>query len=429
MNNYIEYLRNEGFRKYFFNTSWLFATHGVRIAAGFFVGLWVARYLGPNDFGSFNYVISFIAIFSAFSSFGTNEQLVSDLVRWPERSGQILCAAFYLRLTLGLMALLVIGLISLTGLHDKITTRYIFLCFPVIFFQSFDLIDVYYRATVRAKTSSIVRIVQVIVSSLIKIYLIYSKAPLLYFFYIFTFDYLSYGVLIYSSFRKIHQGFLLQKPDLAEIKRIINLCWPLMLIIVSHNLLSKLDQVLIGQFLDRTEVGFYSSSSRIVELLGTIPTIMLASLYTAILNAKKNDNSQYYNRLVSLSRFLIIMSVGSALFISFFSLEIITLLFGKDYESAAGILRIQSFSFIFYSMSVVSTHWYIAEGLNKLLMTKTLLTSIFSISLNLFLIPRYGVNGAVYTTLLTYVLFYYFYDLINPRTRKIFFINTGVKRN
>ncbi|MBW2299533.1 MAG: hypothetical protein JRF46_04490 [Deltaproteobacteria bacterium] len=46
----IAYIRSEGFRRYFANTSWLVAEKVVRIGVAFFVGIWVARYLGPANF-------------------------------------------------------------------------------------------------------------------------------------------------------------------------------------------------------------------------------------------------------------------------------------------------------------------------------------------------------------------------------------------
>lgn len=42
---------HQGFMKYFRNTSWLFGEKILRMVVGLFVGIWVARYLGPEQFG------------------------------------------------------------------------------------------------------------------------------------------------------------------------------------------------------------------------------------------------------------------------------------------------------------------------------------------------------------------------------------------
>ena len=62
-NKYIYWSNHQGFRKYFANTSWLFGEKILRMTVGLFVGVWVARYLGPEKFGLFSYAQSFVALF------------------------------------------------------------------------------------------------------------------------------------------------------------------------------------------------------------------------------------------------------------------------------------------------------------------------------------------------------------------------------
>ncbi|MFN7659915.1 MAG: oligosaccharide flippase family protein, partial [Dolichospermum sp.] len=52
------------------NTGWLFADRILRMGVGLFVGVWVARYLGVQQFGVFNYATAFVALFSTLSTLG-----------------------------------------------------------------------------------------------------------------------------------------------------------------------------------------------------------------------------------------------------------------------------------------------------------------------------------------------------------------------
>jgi O-antigen/teichoic acid export membrane protein len=61
---------HQGFRRYFANTSWMFAEQILRLVAGLFVSIWVARYLGPEQFGVFSIAIVFAAIFSSIAKLG-----------------------------------------------------------------------------------------------------------------------------------------------------------------------------------------------------------------------------------------------------------------------------------------------------------------------------------------------------------------------
>lgn len=79
------------------NGSWLFADKAVRMSIGLIVGVWLARYLGPDRFGKFNYAIAFAALFSPIATLGLNGVVVRELVHHSERKNEILGSAFALK--------------------------------------------------------------------------------------------------------------------------------------------------------------------------------------------------------------------------------------------------------------------------------------------------------------------------------------------
>ena len=58
---------HQGFLKYFKNTSWLLFEKIFKAFTEVFVGIWIARYLGPEQFGLFSYAQSFAALFLALA--------------------------------------------------------------------------------------------------------------------------------------------------------------------------------------------------------------------------------------------------------------------------------------------------------------------------------------------------------------------------
>ena len=69
---------SQRFKKYFENASWLIFEKGFTLVVGMVVGIYVARYLKPESFGLLNYAISFVSIFSAFSTLGMDQIVVPD---------------------------------------------------------------------------------------------------------------------------------------------------------------------------------------------------------------------------------------------------------------------------------------------------------------------------------------------------------------
>ena len=75
------FLTSQGFRKYFANTSWLLGERVLRMAISLFVGIYVARYLGPERYGLLSYALSFVWLFSSLASFGLDaitKKLICD---------------------------------------------------------------------------------------------------------------------------------------------------------------------------------------------------------------------------------------------------------------------------------------------------------------------------------------------------------------
>ncbi|RCQ24816.1 hypothetical protein APT07_19125 [Escherichia coli] len=49
------------------NSGWLIFDKLIRLALGFIVSAWIARYLGPNDFGILAYVLAYLAFFQVMT--------------------------------------------------------------------------------------------------------------------------------------------------------------------------------------------------------------------------------------------------------------------------------------------------------------------------------------------------------------------------
>src|SRR5512139_3333034 len=83
------------------NTGWQFTDNILRMGVGLFVGIWLARYLGPQKFGIFSYAIAFVALFSPLASLGLDDIVVRNLVRDAALRDETLGTAFVLKLAGG----------------------------------------------------------------------------------------------------------------------------------------------------------------------------------------------------------------------------------------------------------------------------------------------------------------------------------------
>ncbi|NBV83461.1 hypothetical protein EBR57_04995, partial [bacterium] len=79
------------------NGMWLMLEKLVRMVGGLFVGLAVARYLAPAQFGLMNTILSVYGLAAILCSLGLESVLVRFLVRYPIRTPRLIATAIQMR--------------------------------------------------------------------------------------------------------------------------------------------------------------------------------------------------------------------------------------------------------------------------------------------------------------------------------------------
>ena len=94
------------------NTGWLFLERALRMVVGVAIGVWVARHLGPDQFGLLSYAAALTVLFSPLASVGVDRVLLRDLVQNRNGRYESLGTAFFLKLIASAVAC---GLAGLTA--------------------------------------------------------------------------------------------------------------------------------------------------------------------------------------------------------------------------------------------------------------------------------------------------------------------------
>ena len=88
---------NEGLKKYGANTLWLFLEQFLRLVLSTLIGIWVIRYLQPENYGALSYVVAFNQIAYTFSRFGLDGLVVREIIRNESIQFKILGTSFWIR--------------------------------------------------------------------------------------------------------------------------------------------------------------------------------------------------------------------------------------------------------------------------------------------------------------------------------------------
>ena len=404
--------------KYFKNTSWLFAEKILRMVVGLLVGVWVARYLGPEQFGLLSYALSFVGLFSIIATFGLDEIVVRELVKDESRRDDLIGTAFWLKLCGAFVVLLLLAFAVIFTSNDNNTNTLIFIIASALIFQSFNVIDFYFQSKVMGKFIVYANLISLFVSSIIKITLILNDASLIAFAWVVLFDGFIlacgfiYFFLIHSTF-KINNLIFYKSTAFDLLKD----SWPLIFSGAVLMIQARIDQIMIKEMINSTEVGYYSAAIRLIEAFGFIPVMLKISLYPSILNSRKDSNELYQNRLLNFYRlnFLLFLAVAIPLFL--FSEQIVNLLFGIEYQSVGILLSLMVIRLFFANMGVARSAYILNENLMVFSLITMTLGTITNIVLNYYWIPLYASKGAIIATIISFIVSIFVVDIFYAKTR------------
>ncbi|MCX6797687.1 MAG: flippase, partial [Candidatus Falkowbacteria bacterium] len=186
-------------------------------------------------------------------------------------------------------------------------------------------------------------------------------------------------------------------------KEMLASSWLLMLSAAASYIYLKIDQVMIGAYLGVREVGLYAAGVKFVEVWYFIPAMICASLFPAIINARKANNlAMYRSRLRNLYWLLAIIAVLIALPLTFLAAWAINLLFGAAYLGAVEILQIYVWSGVGLFIGWGINQYFLSANRLRAIFCFNLFSMLLNIGLNLIFIPRFGLNGAAWATLISY---------------------------
>ncbi len=408
-----------GAKKIFSNASWLLVDRIARMSAGLIIGLWLARYLGSENFGIYSYAIAFSGLFQALSTLGLESIAIRDIVREPLKSGEILGTVFSLQLIGGLVSLLlVIGMI--TGLKPNQTSIHwiVIIIAAKIPLNAFNTFDMWFQSQCQSKYTVCVRLIAFTIISALKVILIVSHAPLILFAWVFLLEDIFFSIGIGLAYNlALKKDTPSWKLNLGRAKKLLISSWSLLISEIVIMLYMRIDQIMIGEFLGNTDVGIYSLAIRFTEIWYFIPIVIVNSIFPAIVLLRETDETAYRRRLQQLYTTITWVALSIVLGTLLFSKYFINIMLGEDYTESINILSITIWVIIFAAQGVARGKWLVTENLQSYAFLYIGIGGLVNVTLNYLWIPIYGLKGAAVATILSQAIVAIFAPMLFKETR------------
>jgi len=403
------------------NIIWLSFDKVFKLVVGLVVGIWVARYLGPAQWGEINYVFAFITIISTIDKLGMDSFLVKEILENPTQKREILGTAFLIRIFL---IPFLIGSVVLyfhfLNLGSNAYWLLAFLSFNLIT-TPFDVIDLDFQSRLQSKLTVLSKNIAYVVGALIRVYLLVYNKPLLWFAASMGFEvFLSYFLLVINYQRKdsmLHWSF-----SMKLVKKLLTAAWPFTVASLAIILYMRIDQVMLGSMVGEKELGLFSSVVKISDIFIFIPMAISSSYLPLLVATRKDGLENFVKKIQFFMNWMFKISFAPALAVTLFSGIIIQQLYGAEYMAASPILVIHIWSLVPIFLGVASSQYMIIENLQKFGMYRTVIGLIVNVLLNLFLIPKYGAMGAATATTISQFTAALFCNLLFKQTRMLFYM-------
>ena len=400
------------------NFTWLFIDKLFRIFISVVVGAWVARYLGPTEYGIYAYASAAIALVASFATLGLQQIVVREMVKNPSKEYKIIITSFVLQLISSSIVCFATIIFFNNFINETQTVKIIVSIFAFsVIFKSSDTVRYWFEAKVQSKYIVWCENIVFVIISLIKIILILLNYDLIYFALVFLFEsiLIFFALIFLFLYKNNAKNYVF--PSITQSIELIKFSWPEIFAGLVLMVQARIDQVMIANLMTSKDVGYYSVSLMIIEGLCFLPMILLSTLTPKIIDSRKISKQLYKENLINFYRMNVFIFIITFLPIIFFAKTIVNLLFGDQYFNSILILQVMSFRIFFACLGVSRSIYILSENLLKFSLITMTIGAAVNILLNYIWIPLYGSIGAIYASYISLFITIFAIDLFYSKTR------------
>ena len=365
---------------------------------GFITTPYLARVLGPGNFGKLNFAGAISGYFSIIGNFGLNILGTRELARNKDKveyyTGNVVALKLCLSvLSFGLLLLLVVFI------NKPLQIKYLILLYGLALFPSALLIDWAFQGMERMEYIGVSRIFGVILNVGLVLLLIKSSEQLLLVpcFSVLT-SFLSLGFLIFAFIRRF--GKLRLKFDLILWKSFIRKTLPIGFALMMTQIFYYFDTVMLGFIKSEWEVGCYNAAYKIIWLMVSLLGAYYNAIFPILSVYSKKSPNLLKKTLFRLGKLIVGVAIFLALGGTILANFLMNFIYGPKYNPGIIVFQI-----LIWVVAVNSVNSIYAWGLlaydkqGKWLLGVTI-AAVTNVILNLILIPPWGLIGASIATVL-----------------------------
>lgn len=388
----------------FKNMSWLFISQIVASVCGFVWTILMARYLGVNNYGILGFAVSITGILGIIDDFGISTHIVRHIATDYKSAPKYLGNAIPLKLIFAVIKLAITLIILIILGMDKFTIivtllfslEMIFKSYINTFNGSFQAFEIGKYQGIGITLMNTTTLLFILISiyadlGLIGISISYIFANLLTFIY-------EYYVL---NKHMVKPKFEL---DWEFCKKITLFSIPFAVTGVLYSIYYSIDIVMLTNLIGDYATGIYNATYKLISVLTLFYSVYTAVIFPVMSKFFKNDKKLLVISFEKSVKYLMLVMIPIAIGTMLYSLDIIQLIYGHQYDAASSVLSILIWTVCLLFISGAANTLLNASHKERTVTKIYAIAAVFNVVLNFVMIPHFSYNGAAVTTVLSDVL-------------------------
>jgi O-antigen/teichoic acid export membrane protein len=361
----------------------------------------MTRKLGAEGTGAYNLLLTFFFVAASFTSLGLNSLITREVSKDRPTALRYLCSSGSLGLFVSLIiAVGVVVTVTAAGYGPEVERGgwlVALALFPSIVILYSEAIFIAYE---KVRYIVLLALIENIGKVSVGLWILHhgmGVVPLLASFALFRFLTLGLNLTVFH----VKIAPLAWSYDHAVARDLIRNVPVFGTIFIVATLYWKADVFMLSKMATLAAVGYYTTGYRLFSIAQVVPKSFNTSIYP-VFSRLFHHSPESYQKVNSLSiRYILVVLLPMAAGIQGLAEPLVRLLFGKDFMPAAAVLKIVIWTLVPYGIVRVLASGLFASNRQVIDLKVNLMGLVTNIALNLALIPRFGMIGCAWATMLS----------------------------
>lgn len=392
----------------------------------FSVGI-LTRSLGTTGFGEYTTAITYLQLFGVIVDFGLTLTLVVMISEEGANAERLIGNIFGLRMITGAILFSIAPVVALalpwsTNIKQAIlvgSLAYVLMGGATLLVGVFQRYQAMWRASLAEIVNRLVLLAAIALFASLKLDMVWIIGASVAANAVWLF------VMVRLARPFVQIRFLTEQKIWKEVW---SCSWPIAMSIFFNLLYLKGDIMFLSFYRDQTEVGIYGVTYRILDMLTALPVMFMGILLPLVVNTWSSGNHKKFRTHVKRTfDVFMIAAIPIVIGTQVLADRLMLLIAGPGYEASGDILRLLIFAVLGVFLGALFGHLIVALNKQKPMIWGYVAVAIITLIGYFLFIPRYGMWGAAWMTLMSECLIALITFLVVYKVAKITpsFVVTG----